>query len=392
MDIQSKRDLYSIYFLSNSGVVVIMSYLILLMQERGLDETQIGYIAAYSAIATLLSNTFFGRLSDIIGRRKFIIFGLLVSSISTFLFVIPVDYWGFTLARVFNGIALGVFPSSLVGVASDRGMKLGKLSAYGSIGWATGGLLGGYLADVLGLQWLFITSSIFYLLSFLVALFLGTGKGFKPVIRDETRAERNYSRNYPRSYSRMYSKAVERNWMVYLLFILRHGTANAIWIYWALFLKNDLHLTTTQIGVVQATNMITQFVLMRAVTDRLNPRLMLILGGLASSLAFFSFTITTSFLEIVLAQIILGISWALFYVGGLRTVEEQSKKDGIVATGTGLFNASLSTSQIVGPFLAIYLFSISSDYILSMNFASIITLIATSIYFVMGRPVTDFSI
>ena len=379
MDIQSKRDLYSIYFLSNSGVVVIMSYLILLMQERGLDETQIGYIAAYSAIATLVSNTFFGRLSDIIGRRKFIIFGLLVSSVSTFLFVVPVDYLGFTLARVFNGIALGVFPSSLVGVASDRGMKLGKLSAYGSIGWATGGLLGGYLADVLGLQWLFITSSIFYLLSFLAALLLGTGKGFKPAITDETKSER------------MYSKAVKRNWMVYLLFILRHGTANAIWIYWALFLQNDLHLTRTQIGVVQATNMITQFVLMRAVTDRLNPRLMLILGGLASSLAFFSFTITTSFLEIVLTQIILGIAWALFYVGGLRTVEEQSKKDGIVATGTGLFNASLSTSQIMGPFLAIYLFSISADYILSMNFAAITTLIATSVYFVIGRPANSFS-
>jgi len=349
------------------------------MQERGLDETQIGYIAAYSAIATLVSNTFFGRLSDIIGRRKFIIFGLLVSSVSTFLFVVPVDYLGFTLARVFNGIALGVFPSSLVGVASDRGMKLGKLSAYGSIGWATGGLLGGYLADVLGLQWLFITSSIFYLLSFLAALLLGTGKGFKPAITDETKSER------------MYSKAVKRNWMVYLLFILRHGTANAIWIYWALFLQNDLHLTRTQIGVVQATNMITQFVLMRAVTDRLNPRLMLILGGLASSLAFFSFTITTSFLEIVLTQIILGIAWALFYVGGLRTVEEQSKKDGIVATGTGLFNASLSTSQIMGPFLAIYLFSISADYILSMNFAAITTLIATSVYFVIGRPANSFS-
>ena len=122
---------------------------------------------------------------------------------------------------------------------------------------------------------------------------------------------------------------------------------------------------------------------MRTVADRMNPRGMVILGGFTSALAFWTFTIAGDFTQIVLSQVILGFSWAMFYVGGLRTVETRSRDEGIVATGTGLFNASLSVSQVVGPFLAIYLYSLSSTYVLSMNVAAVVTAVAT-VLFVLG--------
>ncbi len=370
--VASEKDLQAIYFTSNAGVVIIFSYLVLFLKERGISETEIGYLAVSFSFAMLLSNTLFGRLSDSKGRRPFLLSGLLAASLSSLLYIFPTTLGGFFLARMLNGISLGIFPASIVGVASDRSLKLGKLTAYGSIGWATGGLIGGFLAEVMGLDWLFVASAVLYMIAFLIVMTSGTGESFVPA---ETVVHEN-----PRE---MYMKALRKNWVIYLLFVMRHGTANSIWIFWALFLSEDLQLTTSQIGIVQATNMITQFVFMRTVTDKMNPRLMVILGGFTSALAFWTFTIAGDFTQIVLSQVILGFSWAMFYVGGLRTVEMRSRDEGIVATGTGLFNASLSVSQLVGPFLAIYLYSVSSTYILSMNVAALVTAVAT-ILFVIG--------
>ncbi|MCE7734118.1 MAG: MFS transporter [Candidatus Heimdallarchaeota archaeon] len=346
---------------------MIASYLALLMKEDGVSDTEIGLLAIPFSLSLMISNSISGRLSDYRGRKQFILIGLILSSLSTSFFIFSLNLWTYFLARIFNGIALGIFPSSLIGLASDNKVKLGWLSSFGSMGWAFGGLLGGFLADKYSLSFVFIYSSFMYLSAFIISLFLQDDSNVIKSSRDNSREI-------------FYSEVIRKNWLIYLIVILRHGTANAIWIFWPIFLSEELNLSITQIGVVQATNMFTQFIFMQILGDKLDPRKMYFVGSIFSSLAFYSFTLVSNFYEIVGTQIILGFSWALFYVGGLRRVEERSRQSNAVATATGLYNSSISIAQIVGPFIALFFLRFSDSFVNTMLFAAVVTIFAGTFY------------
>jgi MFS family permease len=339
------------------------------MKENGISDTEIGLLAIPFSVSLMLSNSFFGRLSDYQGRKRFLLIGLILSSVSSGFYVFPFNFWTFLIARIFNGIALGIFPSSLIGLASDKNIKLGWLSSFGSMGWAVGGLLGGFLADEYSLSFVFLYSSFMYLSAFILSYLLKDDVNVNPSVNVETRQNEIY-----------YGEVIRRNWLIYLILILRHGTANAIWIFWPIFLSDHLQLELREIGVVQATNMFTQFVFMQIVSDKIDPRKMYFIGCVFSAIAFYSFTIVTTFEEMVVTQVILGFSWALFYVGGLRHVEERSRSSKTVATATGLYNSSISVAQIIGPFIAIFFLSFNDSYIKTMLFAAFVTIISAVFY------------
>lgn len=339
------------------------------MRENGITNFEIAILAIPFSISLMVSNAIFGRLSDYRGRRPFLLVGLVLSSISTLLHIIPVNLWTYLIARIFNGIALGIFPSSLIGIASDKKIKLGWLSSFGSMGWAIGGLLGGIIADHYNLKSVFIFSSVVYLFAFILS----------------TRIEIEEVQIIPQKHLSQnneifYGEVIKQHWIIYFTLIVRHGTANAIWIFWPIFLSDELSLSTTQIGVVQATNMFTQFVFMQLVGDKIDPKKMFFIGSIFSAIAFLSFTLVDNFPQIVFTQVILGFSWAMFYVGGLRRVEEKSKESNTVATATGLFNSSISVALIVGPLIAILFLQVSNSFINTMLFAASMTLLITIFY------------
>ena len=107
---------------------------------------------------------------------------------------------------------------------------------------------------------------------------------------------------------------------------------------------------------------------------------MFFVGSLFSAIAFLSFTLVDTFPQMIITQVILGFSWAMFYVGGLRRVEEVSKESNTVATATGLFNSSISVAQIIGPFIAIIFLQFSDPFAKTMLFASVITFLVTIFY------------
>ena len=135
-----------------------------------MNENQIGYLAMAFSLSMLFSNAIFGRLSDIFGRLPFLFAGLIFSSFSTIFLLYGHSFGFYLLGRSLNGFCLGIFPSSIYGIASDRQVKMGKLSSPGAIGWASGGLIGGYLADYYNLELIFVLSGIFYFIGFLVSL------------------------------------------------------------------------------------------------------------------------------------------------------------------------------------------------------------------------------
>lgn len=345
----------AIQFLTSGAIFAVVTYLPLFARdELGLSDFDIGLIVSLCATAMLLSNFLFGRAADIYGRRLFLWVGLLVSSLSLLLLLMARDYPTLALARFLNGFCFGIFPSALIAHVHDTKGKMGKFSAWGSLGWGFGTMVGGIVASsYFAVRGVFVLSSLIFLLCFVIALFMKvpTEKRLKVPL-------------FP-------TRLLKRNACVYVPVVVRHSGAFMIWTFWPLFLA-QLGANVFWIGVIQAINALTQFAVMFFLTDRIKSTTLIFSGIAISGVTFLSFTMVNDFWQIMPTQILLGISWSFMYVGALRYVTEMNPEK---ATVSGLLNSFLNLSAVLGPVMASAVISIfQGDYRATMYLAAFMTI------------------
>ncbi len=323
---------HMIKFFSASAIWSIANYLPIFAKSLGISDMDIGVLATLYATAMFISTYAFGRLADIIGRRKLIIFGLLLSSISFLLYAYAKDFDTLLSIRILSGIGISMQASAVVAYAHDAGHKLGKLTSFESLGVAVGSILVGIIALYFDIISIFLISAAFFLFAFLVSL----------------RLEKV---NYKKINGQMPvfpHHILKKNLPVYISFFIRHAAANSIWVFWGLYLLQlgaDLFL----IGLAMAVNTFTQFLVMFFVADKINVKKLVSVGTLLTAVTFFIFGISTSFWQILGAQLILGISWGFLYIGSIRWVTDDSKEK---ATSIGLLNSFINLAQLTGPLIA----------------------------------------
>ncbi len=332
-----------IQFFSNAGIFASILFIPIFARDLGIHEFQLGLIIALYSLSLLVSNYVFGRWADVHGRRRILQLGLFLSSLACITQVFAHDAFTLTFTRILVGLSLGMFPSALYAYVYDSKRKIGKFASFGSLGWGLGTLVAGYLAVL----WkVFLLSSFFLFLAFLVALVL------TPV--GEVRIKVPL---FPK-------KVIKRNLPVYVAMLIRHSGACAIWVIFPLFLLN-LGMDVFAVGILYTVNAGTQFVVMQLV-DRFKSTTLVSFGLVMSSLTFLSFTLARNFAEILPTQIMLGASWATIYVGSLKFIMERNVER---ATSTGLLNSVLSISSIAGPLLGGAIVSIAISFGAYVNIA-----------------------
>src|ERR1700685_19856 len=118
----------------------------------GFSTTVLTAIFAVYAVAVLAAVLPAGDLSDHLGRRPVIVFGLGLQMVATALFLVANDVALLFAARVLQGISVGVVIGALSALLvdlQDRGSGLGPLvaSVASPLGLAIGALLGGELVE-----------------------------------------------------------------------------------------------------------------------------------------------------------------------------------------------------------------------------------------------------
>ncbi|USB33110.1 MDR family MFS transporter [Paenibacillus sp. YPG26] len=110
-----------------------------------------------STIATVLV----GKLSDIYGRKPFILIGILLFMIGAFLTGTSSDVYQFIIYRGIQGIGAGIIQSTAFTAVGDlfspreRGKWMGYMTAIFGFSSVLGPTLGGYLVDNMDWHWLF---------------------------------------------------------------------------------------------------------------------------------------------------------------------------------------------------------------------------------------------
>lgn len=342
-----------IRFLTFAAMMSSWTFIPIFAKDLGISDTEIGFIVALYSLALFLSSFIFGRASDKYGRKLFLLVGLILSALAFFLQIFGHDFFSLLLIRSFVGFCIGLYPASLVAYVHENKKDLSKFSSFGSLGWAIGSLTAGGIAIYFTIKGIFILSSLLFVIAFLTAL----GIGFK----------KHRSINVPK----FPKKIIKKNLLLYSSFLIRHTGGHMIWTFWSLYLVS-LGANLFWVGVIQMINSMTQFIFMYTLSGKIKYMTSIIAGSLLSGIAFFSFTLATNFWQIIPTQILLGISWSLLYVGGLRYLMDRNVEK---ATVSGLFDSVLSLSSITGPFLATFVL-IFGDYRTTMYVASILAFVS----------------
>ncbi|UCE12403.1 MAG: MFS transporter [Candidatus Heimdallarchaeota archaeon] len=356
-----------IQFLANLATLSAFTYIPVWGRLINLSDPEIALTATLYGLVAFSSGVISGRLSDLIGVRKvFVIIGSFAAAVTLF-GLITSHKVPFILFRALSGIGLGMFAPALVALVSDKGDKIGNFSAYGSFGWAVGVLVSG----IIGLFWI---PGIFIFGAF--ALLGAT------VIAFTLTEEESSGKKFEKSVPIVFWERKE----VYFALTIRHSFASAIWVFWSLFLI-DLGADTFWIAVIQCTNAFTQTIIMTKFTDKLDSQKMVAWGLILSCTAFISFTIPSSFYGIIPLQIILGLSWALLYVGTLRSSVEKSSFD--KSTAAGIITSILPVANLIGSFIALLIISVGGSYIDIMIVATLATFIVFCAFLFVekGTPV-----
>ena len=133
-----------------------------------------GLVIALFTLTAGLSRPFSGKLADTVGRVPVMIAGSLVCVVCSLLYPFVTGVAAFLGLRLLHGFSTGFKPTGTAAFLADlippdrRGEAMGLLGIAGNLGMAAGPALGGWLAQEISLNAMFLASSGAALLSVLV--------------------------------------------------------------------------------------------------------------------------------------------------------------------------------------------------------------------------------
>lgn len=186
-------------FFTGASFSLVMPFMALYVEQLGAPQNKVewyaGLAVSLSALTSALIAPVWGRLADRYGRKPMMVGASLVMTFTMGgLAFVPNVFWLLVL-RILNGLFSGYVPNSTALIASQApknrsGYALGTL-ATGVIGGSlVGPLLGGVLAEILGIRQVFLLVGFILLICNLMTIFL-VKEDFQPVTKAEVLSTRD---------------------------------------------------------------------------------------------------------------------------------------------------------------------------------------------------------
>ncbi|KAF9255596.1 MFS general substrate transporter [Marasmius fiardii PR-910] len=164
-----------IFLSAMDGTFIVASYASIGNELKQLQKTS--WVATSYMLTVTACQPFYGKLSDIFGRKSCLLCAYCIFGIGCFFCGISQTMDQLILSRALAGIGGGGMPTVTTIIMSDvvplrsRGAWQGVLNIIYSSGLMIGAPLGGYLADTIGWRWAFLIQLPPLLLAFIVVTF-----------------------------------------------------------------------------------------------------------------------------------------------------------------------------------------------------------------------------
>jgi oligosaccharide:H+ symporter len=351
--------LYCFYYMALGSY---MPFINLYYERLGLSGVQIGTLAALPVLITAtitfvwaaIADTF--RLHRVILQMAFLLAAVAVYGLSQAKYFVALIPWVFAYAIATSPIN-PLLDSNALEVAKERQYSYGALRVWGSVGWAVSTWLVGLLIEARGTRWFFYSYIALITSAFLFSLFQPARKLVQHSslfhgLRELFRAE----------------------FILFLVSVFLLTTASGgVNSFFSLYL-NRIGATEGQIGFSWALAAVSELPVMvfsAVMLRRIGAEGLLVMASLVFIVRWLLYSVIDVPLWALLVQLLHGLSFAAFLVGGVSFVSERTPP-GLSATAQAIYStATFGLASISGSLIGGYLY----DNVGMQNFFRIFSLL-----------------
>ena len=156
--------------ITSSAMMMLMPFFALYLEGKVDSMLKVGFIMSISPIASLFGSMAGGRLADIYGRKRMMVFSTLGSSIILFSFSLAEGYTAFLILSVLLGISNSFFNPAASAMVADVTAPEERTEAYGLL--RVGSNFGTVIGPLLGSSIVYFSKdSLFYIASTVLGLY-----------------------------------------------------------------------------------------------------------------------------------------------------------------------------------------------------------------------------
>ena len=343
-------------FFQHSGIAITFVFMPIIASGVAESVFEIGIIVAAFAFAQILTETYFGRMSDRKAKRLlFIRVGFILCALTFGLHYFADNTTYLLIARIGAGISSGIMIPPMLAYAYEAGKgksKVASLISFHALGWLAGIVAAGFANDE---RLIFVISSGFFIIGFLISLKL-------PKLQTEKIIGKG-----------IIKKIIVKNKFLFSSLLIRHVGAAAAWTILPIMLMEYFGAELYQVSIVYVANTLTAFLVMNLMSKRIQIQNITKykIGIGMTVIVFVGLALITDWWMAWPFMAIVGCSWAFLFIGGNFHLMENNPR----STSTAIFSSTLAISTVIGPVIAGAI-AYYTDYTMVMYFSIIVTLFA----------------
>lgn len=338
------RIMYFGYYLALGA---FMPFLNLYYERMGLSGVQIGSLAAVAITVGVLSGLILSGIADAYSRQNQILkIALFLCPIMVFILSKATTLQAIAITIVcyalFNGPIVPILDSSALEIAKTHQSNYGSLRLWGTVGWSISAVLVGILIENFDIRWFFYSYILFIALTYLISL---TRSIHMPRLKS--------------SVSQGLNQLLRPYFFLFLLSILLAAiTFGGFNSFLSIYL-DGINASEGLIGLAWTLASLSEIPIYYA-SSRLIKKVyaggLLKISFLAFALRWLLLSFISNPLLALLSQLLHGISFASFLVGGITYISELAP-EGLNTTAQSVFTGvSYGLAAIIGSLLGGYFY------------------------------------
>lgn len=355
----------------------------------GAGPEGIGFAVGISTVTGIFFKLPAGALSDIIGRKRTMLIGLVVFAVMPFTYLLVNDYQLLVVIRFFHGLATAIYgPVSMAVVADIAGAKKGEMLSWFSsitiIGNLLGAPLGGFILHNMAgapspalpdFQMAYLVSGVAGMLSLFLAVgILHNGKNGV----DDKNPKKAYKRFISGIKEVMSDKRIVITSSMEGLQNLTVGALEAFLPIYAVIVAG---LNEFQAGLLWGIQVVVTIVskpVMGRTSDRFGRKPLIVIGMLLCAGAFGAIPLLKDFYALMTAAIFFGLGEAFITSSSAALVADICKEKHF-GTAMGTFGTIFDIGHASGPILAGFLIA-RYDYGYSFGIMASLLIVAIPVF------------
>jgi len=363
-------------FLLFTGAGLVVPLLSMYAHRLGASGMSIGLMMGALPLAVILVVPLVAPLSDRLGRKPFIITGLLFYGCATLGFVFFEAILVFILLRFIHGVAVAICEPAAMAYTGElslpgrEGFMMGILSAMVVLGYSVGSFISGFIVDSLGVEMTFISMTALALGSALLGLL-----GMPPIAKEKLFPKRITSSGV------MWGKILKNREMLLLVLltvVFNFCSMGVIWTALPILADTLFGVSTKYIGILVSASILSSgviFIPAGRLADRFNKKHLLLGGGLLVALSFLLMGHASSYWTMLAASFLFGGALGIAIPALRALMVLRGEKIGAMASTMG--------ALVIGQYIGMMLGSLAAGIVMDVGQIEHIFYLSSALVFIV---------